>query len=299
MSSQYRYYYRFVVVKPTGFYFNSEALAGEVGSFYVDSIKSSLVLKPVTAFNEDGRADVVLTGVPTFTTKGLLFNGEPRVYFYEIPCGAVPPGTILMYGGKYEPPGWFFCNGKSISKTVYSDLFNVIGYTYTNNTVKTYSSLFTVPDLRYKVVKMFDNVNESANYGILNSTGGYYQHKLTSDELPNHTHDGNLPLHGASHTHTYEKGKESGQNFTNAIQVLNPYGPPSYPARKFCYRYFGGDTTGKATFNATINAGHTHPISTLTSKVYQTNNSSPAAISANVPFYICQPSLYVSFIIRT
>ena len=44
--------------------------------------------------------------------------------------GGAKVGTIELYGGSVAPNGWLLCNGGSISRTLYSDLFAVIGTTY-------------------------------------------------------------------------------------------------------------------------------------------------------------------------
>ena len=44
--------------------------------------------------------------------------------------GGAKVGTIELYGGSVAPNGWLVCNGGSISRTLYADLFAVIGTTY-------------------------------------------------------------------------------------------------------------------------------------------------------------------------
>ena len=54
-----------------------------------------------------------------------------------------PIGTIIMFGGITTPPsGYLFCDGSSVSTTTYSNLFNVIGYTYGGS-----SGSFSLPNL--------------------------------------------------------------------------------------------------------------------------------------------------------
>ena len=42
----------------------------------------------------------------------------------------VPAGTIAMWGGYTAPDGWFPCDGRAISRTLYINLFNAIGGTW-------------------------------------------------------------------------------------------------------------------------------------------------------------------------
>lgn len=39
-------------------------------------------------------------------------------------------GTIQAFGGSTAPDGWLICDGSAISRTLYADLFAVIGETY-------------------------------------------------------------------------------------------------------------------------------------------------------------------------
>lgn len=42
----------------------------------------------------------------------------------------IKPGTIQAFGGNTAPDGWLFCDGSTISRTLYADLYSVIGDTY-------------------------------------------------------------------------------------------------------------------------------------------------------------------------
>lgn len=44
--------------------------------------------------------------------------------------GGAKVGTIEMWGGSTAPDGYLLCNGGTISRTLYKDLFAVIGTTY-------------------------------------------------------------------------------------------------------------------------------------------------------------------------
>ena len=44
--------------------------------------------------------------------------------------GVAKVGTIELYGGSTAPNGWLLCDGGKISRTLYADLFAVIGTTY-------------------------------------------------------------------------------------------------------------------------------------------------------------------------
>lgn len=54
-----------------------------------------------------------------------------------------PIGSIIPYGGSQPPSGWLICDGRSLSKSNYFDLFRVIGYNFGGS-----DSTFNIPDLR-------------------------------------------------------------------------------------------------------------------------------------------------------
>ena len=58
-----------------------------------------------------------------------------------------PIGSIIPYGGSQAPSGWLLCDGRSLSKNSYFDLWKVIGYNYGGS-----DSTFNLPDLRDKAV---------------------------------------------------------------------------------------------------------------------------------------------------
>jgi hypothetical protein len=54
-------------------------------------------------------------------------------------------GMVSYFATQTPPQGWLVCNGASVSRSTYSDLFNVIGTTYGNGFS---TNTFRVPDLR-------------------------------------------------------------------------------------------------------------------------------------------------------
>lgn len=56
-------------------------------------------------------------------------------------------GMIKLFAGYYEPKGWMYCDGRSLSIRNYTALFAVIGTYYGGDGVNT----FCLPDLRGRV----------------------------------------------------------------------------------------------------------------------------------------------------
>ena len=94
-------------------------------------------------------------------------------------------GSIYMFAGSTAPEGFLFCDGSAVSRSTYSDLFEVIGTTYGAGNG---STTFNLPDLSGKVA-----MGASQNYAI-GSTGGEEEHVLLESEIPAHVHE--VPAHG-------------------------------------------------------------------------------------------------------
>jgi microcystin-dependent protein len=68
-------------------------------------------------------------------------------YFSRFPLEstAIPPGTMLDYGGASAPAGYLLCDGSAISRTTYAQLFTAIGTAFGGGDGTT---TFNLPDLR-------------------------------------------------------------------------------------------------------------------------------------------------------
>ena len=95
--------------------------------------------------------------------------------------------------------GWLVCNGRSISRTEYPDLFAVIGTEFGSVSGTT----FRLPDYTSKVIGMYGPTQGAMTGYVQREMGDVVGHEtiqLTVPQLPAHSHTGTTNSDGA-HTH--------------------------------------------------------------------------------------------------
>ena len=132
--------------------------------------------------------DVSITGVTTITgntdingnldlTGSASTEGRISANYLDVP-NISPVGSIMIWPGatnSWPTTNWRECNGAGLSTSVYSDLFNVIGYTYGGS-----GATFNLPDLRGQFVT---GIGNSTWNNTLSGTGG-----SADASLPQHQH---------------------------------------------------------------------------------------------------------------
>ncbi len=93
------------------------------------------------------------------------------------------PGEIRMYGGTSAPTGWFLCDGQEVSRTTYSDLFDVLGTKYGSGDG---STTFNIPNLKGRMPVGLDS--SIADFDDRGKSGGSKTHILTTAQLAAHSH---------------------------------------------------------------------------------------------------------------
>lgn len=113
---------------------------------------------------------------------------------------APPVGSVIMYAGNDDIAGFYICDGRQLKQTDYSDLYAVIGDTYTASPGPTY---FRIPDLRSRFIVGACGTSTSPPFGFTKynpgDIGGSEGHILTTDEVGAHNHD--LTVTSPPHTH--------------------------------------------------------------------------------------------------
>lgn len=178
------------------------------------------------------------------------------------PLATNPPvGAILLFAGVTPPAGWMICDGKSLSRMGYKQLFSVIGTAY--GTISNDS--FTLPNFQGRVAIGAGKNPALAIDRLLGSIGGEETHAITIDEMPNHAHTGTT---GAANPKFYRTVDSNG----------------TISAPNHSTGYLGGGFVDRTDTNYP-NADHTH-------------NFSTDAKGSNKPFDKMPPYSVVNYIIR-
>lgn len=85
--------------------------------------------------------------------------------------GGLPIGTIFAYGGSTNPEGALLCNGAAVSRTMYADLFDVIGTTWGAGDGSTTFNLPRSEDLVLQGASALNPVGTYLQAGLPNITG--------------------------------------------------------------------------------------------------------------------------------
>ena len=130
-------------------------------------------------------------------------------------------GSILMYAGTTAPSGFLMCDGSLVSRSTYSDLFDVIGTTYGSGDG---STTFALPNLSGRVP-----MGVSQDYALA-SSGGSETATLDSTSVPSHTHM--VPSHGHANTilavtptYTHSITAQPAFNYSRPNQTNTAYTP--------------------------------------------------------------------------
>jgi len=125
--------------------------------------------------------DQAATAWVDFFDKFCLKQGECRMI-----------GEVICYAGSTSPDTrWLLCDGASLLRTDYPDLYAVIGTTYGAAD----GTHFSIPDLRGRVALSAGAGSGLSSYS-LGDVGGEEAHTLTVAETPSHGHS------DTGHTHS-------------------------------------------------------------------------------------------------
>ena len=105
-------------------------------------------------------------------TPGLIAKVDNHIFNVGVPTGA-----IAYFSHAAAPFGWLKANGAAVSRTVYANLFAVIGTAYGSGDGRT---TFNLPDLRGEFIRSWDDGRTVDNGRVLGS--------WQADEFRSHSH---------------------------------------------------------------------------------------------------------------
>ena len=82
------------------------------------------------------------------TNLNLMQDNIERAINAQVSGDTLPIGTLLPFTSTTTPANWLLCDGREVSRSTYSQLFNVIGIKYGSGDG---STTFTLPNLIDKV----------------------------------------------------------------------------------------------------------------------------------------------------
>lgn len=184
-----------------------ELMAGEIYTFQVSGIGDDLLFRtsstdpyPFGTTNINSTTDAVFR-IIVETENGYTLAVTPDEITMDVPLlvndrikdktgFVMPVGLIAPYGGATAPEGWLLCDGSTVSRSLYADLFAALGTAWGEGNGTT---TFNLPDLRGRFVRGVDqgtgNDPDAAqrtahNNGNSGDNVGSYQ----ADEIRAHDH---------------------------------------------------------------------------------------------------------------
>jgi microcystin-dependent protein len=129
---------------------------------------------------------------------------------------SIPFGSIQMFGGSAAPnANWLLCDGASLLRASYPDLFTAIGTTWGAAD----GTHFNVPDMRGRApIGVGTGVSLTAR--TLAGQVGEENHVLTTAEMPVHTHVHVAHTHTASNSSTLDSQMETGGVFVRKNDIV-------------------------------------------------------------------------------
>ena len=161
------------------------------GHFRVRYINVDMSASTISAI---GNMNLNPDGLPTGGTTGQVLVKKSNLdneTEWADPVGGgsatgdtLPISSIMPYPKATPPENWLICDGSAISRTDYSELFNVIGTEFGEGDG---STTFNLPNIKGRTIVGLDPDDEDFNK--IGKTLGEKAHKLTVLEMPEHLHD--------------------------------------------------------------------------------------------------------------
>lgn len=169
---------------------------------------------------------------------------------------AAPPGAVISFARSTPPTGWLAADGSALSRTVYANLFAVIGTVFGAGDGAT---TFNLPDGRGEVIRGWDNgrgLDAGRVFGsIQESQNKEHAHAVTD---PGHNH----PVTDPGHYHPIPATSQGNGNSYIEIGGSNDAGP-GYTSTSYTGISVGNRVTGISIQNSGGAEARVHSIALL------------------------------------
>lgn len=233
-------------------------------------------------------------------------NSPKGSAFQAVQPSVIPVGVIEMFAGSTAPNGWLVCDGSTVSRKTYGDLFKIIGTTYgAGNSNDT----FTLPDMRGRCpIGVGTGTYVTATARTLASTTGAETATLSEANLASHTHTTTVGNQSANHTHS---GTTSGvsvnhyhQNYSDGV------GSGTMGRAQYGFSALGGGYAGQlivgsganaysTSYTGYISSDHTHTVTTGTESANHNHTVTNTNTGSGTAFSVMPPAIAINFIIKT
>ena len=191
------------------------------------TIKENVIyMTPIPKLDEDGNP----TGGSDGYNQYMFINGKIEYlggtkisltdYYTKQECNMINDknkvliGSITAYAGQTVPEGYMLCDGSTLNKADYPELFDIIGTTYGGDGVTT----FKLPNLLGRVITCV--YAHDTDFDTVGKTGGYKTVALTYKQMPRHTHT----FTGSTHNHSGSVGGATAVDGNAGYALVSPPG---------------------------------------------------------------------------
>jgi microcystin-dependent protein len=215
-------------------------------------------------------------------------NSPKGSAFQAVQETIISAGSIQMFAGSTAPSGWLICDGSTVSRKTYSDLFKAIGTTFgAGNSNDT----FTLPDSRGRV-PIGAGTGASLTARTLGTALGAETATLATTNLPSHTHTTSVSTESATHTHT---GTSSDQSVTHTHSYNKPIGTTG--AQVGIIDTLTGSSSGTP-LTGGQSADHTHGTTFGNASATHSHSITNDNTGSGTAFGILLPAIAFNFIIK-
>lgn len=211
---------------------------------------------------------------------------------------ALRVGDYKMSAQHSDFNGWLLCDGRSVSRTDFPELFKVVATSFG----ATDSNSFNLPDLRGRVYGGCGSNIAGLTNRSLGTAVGSETHTLTTAEMPLHTHSATASNAGG-HTHTVnnsglhshsvtDPGHTHTQTTINDDYNNSGTNPPGFTADSAGTITWNNINTAYTNVTVNSNGDHVHTMNTAGDHTHSITIASTGSGDAH---NIMQPTLFAGY----